>query len=625
MKPNNLTVFELFERQQRYVVPLFQRPYVWSKDKQWIPLWEDISAKAEEIINSQRYNHREPSNHFMGAIVLNPIKTSGLEVTAKSIIDGQQRLTTLQIILFALRDFMQANKNEELLQTIELHTENNCKKEHPVERYKVWPTNFDRPDFENIFSVGSPEKLKEIYTPAQQKSSRRPLTYPTLVSAYLYFYESIQAFVNVDNNDDGTFTKEDQTERLSALAEAFKRHLEIVTIDLDENDNPQTIFETLNFRGEPLLPSDLLRNFVFLEATRSKAKVEELYHEYWQEYDQIGTNLSPNFWKELEQQGRIKRQRMELFVFHYLVYRSGKDIFISQLYKDFRDWWEDEKPNVEEELACLKQHSRIFREFYQPDPGTRKGIFLGRLRRMDISTMYPLLLFLFSQDAQVLPEVELQGMLLDLESYVVRRMICGLTTKNYNNIFLTLLNTLRKEETLSRKTLSDLLLAYNSDSNRWPDDKLLEERWLTRDVYHGLGFRAKIVLEAINLQLKSNKQEDIPLPSNLTLEHLMPQGWQDTVYPLPPAVDEAERVRLKERRTMLMQTFGNLTLLTQALNAAISNGPFEAKLEEIRRHSLLRLNSELLKPHKAGHWTEEDIHTRGENLFKIASQIWPHP
>ena len=350
MKPSNLTVFELFERQQRYVVPLFQRPYVWTKEKQWIPLWDDISTKAEEIINSQRFSRREPSNHFMGAIVLNPIKTSGLQVTAKSIIDGQQRLTTLQIIMFALRDFMVASNQPDLLPTIELHTENQCKMEQPVERFKVWPTNSDRKVFEAIFSAGSPEKLKAAFPPVRQKRHQHPDPPPGLMAAYLYFYKSIQAFVNVDNNDDGVFTPEDQAERLTALVEAFKRHLEIVTIDLDEHDNPQVIFETLNFRGEPLLPSDLIRNFVFLEATRSKTNVEDLYNKYWLFYDQPGPRGKLNFWREQEKQGRIQRQRIELFVFHYLVYRTSSEVFITRLYQEFRDWWMGEQRQVEDRV-----------------------------------------------------------------------------------------------------------------------------------------------------------------------------------------------------------------------------------------------------------------------------------
>lgn len=625
MKPSNLTVFELFERQQRYVVPLFQRPYVWTKDKHWIPLWDDISNKAEEIINSQRFNHREPSNHFMGAIVLNPIKTSGLQVTAKSIVDGQQRLTTLQIIMIALRDFMVATNQTDLLPTIELHTENQCKMEQPVERYKVWPTNADRRVFETVFSSGSPEKLKTAFPPVRQRWHRYDDPPPSLMAAYLFFYDSIRAFINVDNNDDGNLTTEDQSERLTALVEAFKRHLEIVTIDLDEHDNPQVIFETLNFRGEPLLPSDLIRNFVFLEATRNKANVEELYKNYWYAYDQPGPNGEINFWKEEEKQGRILRQRIELFVFHYLVHRTSGEIFITRLYQEFRDWWNREPRQVEAELKSLQRHSALFQKFYRPDSETRTGIFLRRLRLLDVTTIYPLLLYLLSHDAQTLSPTELEGMLIDLESYLMRRLVCGLTTKNYNNVFLSLLRNLQKTERLDRAALRNLLKGLTGDSARWPDDKDFEQSWLIRDVYHGLGARAKIVLEAIDLQLMTSKQEQVHLTGALTLEHLLPQGWQEKDYPLPAAPDEKTRTIQAERRAMLMQTFGNLTLLTQALNSSISNGAFDAKLAEIRRHSLLRINGEFLNQHITGQWTEDDIHARGKALFNIAKQIWAYP
>ena len=105
MKPANLTVLELFQKQQRYVVPLFQRQYIWSQEKQWEPLWDDILFKANQILEQAVGQHQQINNHFLGAIVLSPIKTAGLQMWAKSIIDGQQRLTTMQIILIALRDY----------------------------------------------------------------------------------------------------------------------------------------------------------------------------------------------------------------------------------------------------------------------------------------------------------------------------------------------------------------------------------------------------------------------------------------------------------------------------------------------------------------------------------------
>ncbi|MEI8132884.1 MAG: DUF262 domain-containing protein [Leptolinea sp.] len=624
MKPNNITVFELFERQQRYVVPLFQRPYVWTKEKQWIPLWEDISTKAEEIINSQRYNHREPNNHFMGAIVLNPIRTSGLQVTAKSIIDGQQRLTTLQIILIALRDFMCAIKIDDLLSTIKLHTENNCKLEHPVERYKVWPTNDDRVEFEAIFNAGSPENINAKYPPVRRKGHHKPDPSPPLISAYLYFYESIQSFVNVDSNEDGEFTPEDQAERLSALVGAFKRHLEIVTIELDENDNPQMIFETLNFRGEPLLPSDLIRNFVFLEATRGGAKVEDLYHQYWQFYDQRGPDGGINFWKAQEKQGRIQRQRIDLFVFHYLVYQTVGEIFITRLYQEFHDWWSREPRQVEAELKSLQSHSLLFQQFYKPDLNTRVGIFLRRLRLLDVTTVYPLLLYLLSRDRVTLPQSELEAMLIDLESYLVRRLVCGLTTKNYNNIFLSLLRNLQKAERLDQAALRSLLTGLTGDSARWPSDREFETAWLSRPVYLQLGHRTRMILEALDLQMRTNKQEEAYRNlEKLTIEHLMPQAWQEN-YPLSEGLSTEEKIHATVNRENLLHTLGNLTLLTFVLNDSINNGPFTKKYSEITKQSELRLNADLLNLTQPLVWNEDAILKRGQKLYSVAINIWPH-
>jgi uncharacterized protein with ParB-like and HNH nuclease domain len=107
MRPSKMTIYELFETQRRYVVPLFQRPYVWDRERQWEPLWDDISSKAVQVYEN-RTEKRPLSSHFLGAAVISQIQTFGRQVTARQIIDGQQRLTTLQVLLIALRDFAQA-------------------------------------------------------------------------------------------------------------------------------------------------------------------------------------------------------------------------------------------------------------------------------------------------------------------------------------------------------------------------------------------------------------------------------------------------------------------------------------------------------------------------------------
>lgn len=631
MKPNSLTVFELFERQQRYVVPLFQRPYVWSRERQWEALWEDIAAKADEVLNNQRHNHREPSKHFLGAIVLNPIKTSGLQVTAKSIIDGQQRLTTLQVILVALRDLMKRHSQTDLLSDIEIHTENRVKMEQPFERYKVWPTNADRAVFESIFECGSPEALREKYPPVRKKWKRKYEPNPRLMDAYLYFYEALSSYLlSTDGEDitDESDPNEILADRIRVVVEAFKRHLQIVTIDLDEQDNPQVIFETLNYRGEPLLPSDLIRNYVFLEATSRKADVQSLYDQYWLPYDAAGTKKEPNFWKEQESQGRRLRQRIDLFVFHYLVFKTEHEIHITRLYQEFRDWWRSENDrSVEEELRSLQEYSRLFKTLYQPEDESRMGMFKRRLRRLDITTVYPLLLLLMGEKSNPAGKHDLEEMAVDLESFLVRRLVCGLTTKNYNNVFLSLLRNLRKSEDTSPAHLRELLLEPTGDSARWPDDGEFKAAWLSRPLYAAAGSgRTRMILEALDLQLTTRKQEKVHLSGSLTVEHVLPRSWKEVPdsWPLAPAAGISNEQATAERDNIL-HTIGNLTLLTNALNPSVSNSAFAKKRPEIALQSALRLNSYFQTVSDPEVWSEAQIIERGERLFETALKVWPYP
>lgn len=631
MKPTTLTIFELFERERRYIVPLFQRPYVWSQDRQWEPLWEDIVTKADEILEQSDNDYRQLRNHFLGAVVLNQIKTFGRQVSAAEVIDGQQRLTTLQVLLVALRDFIRATGQDSLNSTLGKLTNNNGRLDQKYEQYKVWPTTTDRGVFEAVFEAGSPDALIAKFPQERIKYTRRYTPRPRLVDAYLYFYQAISAYTA--STDDNETDNEDAAastisiDRLEALIEALTRYLELVVIELEERDDPQIIFETLNARGEPLLPSDLIRNFVFLEATRRGDDVDRLYNTYWHSFDESG-NGSGNTWKTIERQGRLTRPRIDLFFFHYLIYQTDNDLLITHVFQEFRDWWNRLQPKVEDELKKLKLHANVFQSLFEADSASRRGVFAKRLRILDTSTMYPLLLFLLGEKKDDLPEAERDQIITYLESYVVRRMICGLTTKNYNRVFLTLLRDLRKADHVSSSEVARLLLNLQGDTVRWPTDEEFRQCWLTNPVYQTLTTRrVAMVLEALDLQLHTSKQEQLHITAPLSVEHVMPQTPSDDDWPLPIADEADEQTRLDAlaRRTQLTQTFGNLTLLTQALNSSISNGPFVNKQPEITKQSLLRLNAYFQQFSNGGQWTEEAIIQRGEELFKLAQVIWLRP
>jgi hypothetical protein len=626
MKPDNLTIFGLFERQQRYVVPLFQRQYVWTREKQWEAFWEDIVDKAEQVLAKGVY-HPDINRHFLGALVLNSERPEGFQVPIKLIVDGQQRITTMQIVMLALRDFAKSFGETSIVNDLELLTCNRISNIREEEKYKIWPTNADQEIFVKLFQAGSIDHVKFQFPLYLPLGSSKPEPRPTLAEAYIFFYEMIKEYVN---QDEETSFAEDESEkhspkeRLQAVYDGFLKLMEVVSIDLDEKDNPQVIFESLNYLGEPLLPSDLIRNFVFLEANRRGVPVKRLYTNYWYDYDRPGGHDQPGFWKVEEKQGRIKRPRLDLFVFHYLSSVRCEELIITRLYKEFQTWWKS-TPNrsVEEELVTLQKFSKIFARFIESDGSTRLDIFIERLRALDMSTVYPLLLFLLGEEAKCTQD-ELNGIALDIESFLVRRLVCGLTLKNYNKIFLALLSHIHKSSEIKREQIQRLLIDPVGETGRWPNDDEFRSKWLSQPVYRTIRSRIPMLLLALDRQMTSSKQEQVIVGSKLTVEHILPQKYSEKDYPFlgGTGLDETQ---LRLERNDLIHTIGNLTLLTSALNVKISNGPFKDKKPEIAQQSALRLNVYFQNLELGNRWNENNIRERGEQLFEIALKVWPYP
>ena len=617
------------------MVPLFQRPYVWNQETQWKPLWEDVAAKADEVFQYETDEAYPIRKHFLGAVVMAQVKTFGKQIAAMDLIDGQQRLTTLQILLCTLRDYAKVHQYEGSLKTLDRLTENTCELDTDTERYKVWPTTGDRNDFERVYAAGSAAKVEAAYPLQYAKYARKPSPRPRLVDAYLYFAREITnhcmenstaSTQEVDAESEADPQNDETKQRLSALIRAVTRYLEIVTIELEDGDDPQVIFETLNARGERLLPSDLLRNFVFLEATRRREDVPKLYATYWSAYDAGSSH--DGFWKQQQVQGRLKQPRLDLFIFHYLTAQTKREIPIKHLYQEFRDWWLKNRSVVEEGLKDLQTASVAYHDFLSPKGTSRLNIFCQRLKTLDVGTIYPILLMLTATQSEKVSAADLPQMFSDLESYLVRRYVCGLTTKNYNNIFLSLLKKLSEENTIDRAALRTALSNLQGDTAKWPSDNEFEQAWLTSPIYRELGSRrTSLILEALDLQLETAKQEQLHIVSDLTVEHVLPQSWSHVAWPFH---DEDNIIVASDdgdiyRRDRLLHTFGNLTLLTQPLNSSISNGSFAKKRPEITKQSKLQMNAYFQNFQPADPWNEKTIQVRGKALFQTALQIWPAP
>ena len=197
-----------------------------------------------------------------------------------------------------------------------------------------------------------------------------------MVEAYIFFRECIQEFfVSSSNGEAPPAADEELAIRLEECFQALKNALQVVTIDLDKDDDAQVIFETLNARGEPLLPADLLRNFIFLRAARNSEPVEELYEQYWERFDE-------NFWRKEIKQGRLLRPRSDLFIQHFLASRQTYDIPIRHLYVEYKFWIERNKPfeSVADELAELARQGDDFRRIIEPKK-ERSFVFSRKVSR----------------------------------------------------------------------------------------------------------------------------------------------------------------------------------------------------------------------------------------------------
>ena len=657
MKAGPVTVRELLENRQRFCVPIYQRHYVWTRDKQWEPFWNDVRTKAIERLNGRERRF----SHFMGAVVLEARGgTSSKQVTSFQVVDGQQRLTTFQLYLAAARDYAKHAGFEGTVDQIEGYLVNdrqNLMEDPYIEKFKVWPTKYDRELFQDIV-MGGRSELRKKYGQHFYKGFDKIYEYrtiPKLLGAYGFFFDRIKHAVESDDLDDDfaeTIEAEEKADtgddscsktadrmvlecRLDALWEALIEEFKIVEIRLEEGDDAQVIFETLNERGEPLLAADLVRNNIFHRADARREPAEELFDRYWKDFEDP-------FWSIIEKQGRYNKVRIEFFLANFIAGKVAGEVTLSKLFSEYKAFLKVQGNkshggyvSVAAELQDLVAYGKVYRRLLERDSSDPLGHFAKLLHPWDVTTVYPLVLRLWIEDE--LDEIEKKECLSVLLTFIVRRAICGLTTKNYNKFFLSALRHLEAKG-FSSGNLATFLIGQTSESARFPSDREFERSWTSAPMY-GLRLtplRVRRVLEAIERAKRQKFHETDQLSSNLSVEHILPSDWAEH-WPLLDgeqptreenwqamfATEENDtRVGQIVRRCRLVNTFGNLTLLSMPLNSSVSNGPFSAKREALNEHSLLVMNREITKEEK---WGEDQICERGGKLFEVAKGLWPYP
>ncbi len=594
----------IFLQPQRLIVPLFQRPYVWGRENQWEPLWEDVQRLTERSLSDP---NREVEPHFLGAVVLQQVQKSTGSLQQRVVIDGQQRLTTLQILLDALHAELLAVDAVKSARRVEsLVANDDTYWEQKDDRFKVWPTNRDRAAFNAVMAATPPVAYDQL----EHRGAR-------LVEAHRFFAERARAWLRAAG-------PEPVLNRAAAVEKTVRDHLQLVVIDLKAEENAQEIFETLNARGSQLTAADLIKNFVFQRVAEAGVPVEAAYESHWREFETA-------FWEAEISAGRAKQPRVSLFLNHWLIAQTGEEVVAREVFARFKQYASSDaaKP-MDALLERIHRAAGVYRAFVYDSLSTtgaldRRGMFAYRTSVLESEVIKPLVLALLDPEQAPIPEPELHKAFNVIESWLVRRMLVRATSKAYNGIVADLVKLARStDRAVVGTTLEQSLRSQTGDSRYWPDDDEVRRELTELPAYTRIGRgRLRMVIEAIEDHLRGWSGTARGLGGErvgrgtLNIEHILPRRWQ-AHWPLTSGVrDEAERDRL-------LHTLGNLTLLTGRLNSTVSNGPWAGKREALQAHDVLVLNRDLLK--SAGDtWADDAIRARTARLVDVVLAIWPVP
>ena len=593
MEVNIANLLTLFQGQVSYRIPQFQRPYAWREQVQWKPLWEDVEDIASTVLNNKSDGTIKP--HFLGAIVLQRQKSKANEVKKILVVDGQQRLTTLQLLIKATEQTFRSQ--DDTIRADQL-------RELTANRQRHWGGDSDCETKIRQSNLNDQKAFQEAMRDPSNDGQRRW----AISQAYSFLEGRVEIWLDSK--------PQYRTARADAIEETLTRHLQIAVIDLDKDEKPHIIFETLNARGEPLRQSDLVKNTVMYEANvvDNPNKARDL----WGMFD------SDNWWREETGEAQ-NRTHLDRFLNYWVTIRALREVSPDRVASVFRNYIETRnKPGQQSPIEDVATDIRNTGKTYKDLEKIRvQGIetFLERMKTLKLGVIMPVLLWLYTSGV---PRAKVLRSIDALESYLVRRTLCGLRSADLHKVVIALLTLLKRPPTENRGPADSTIISYlssqTSDGQLWPTNRMLRDR-LTSSPMQGNNSRKTMILETVEEHLRGDGSENRVPSRNLTLEYIMPKTWQ-THWPLPPGRlnrDEAEVVRNEAQRNI-----GNLTLTTEKLNASLSNGPWDEKRLTLANHGSLFLNKTLLG-NTPETWDEAAIESRSQFLAEKISEIWLPP
>lgn len=566
MQAGETTLNKLLNTSRQFIVPIFQRNYSWQKN-QYEQLWLDILRASK---------FKEKQNHFIGSIVYIDMGTPAGRPQQLLLIDGQQRLTTISILLCAIKDYVQKfNLETKLINLAKIKNQFLYNSDEIDEdKYKLLLNVQDKETYIKLID-------NTIFT------VNKPAT--NIIKCYEFFYERIEDFIKQHGQIDEIY------------AGIFK--LSLVSISLDkDSDNPQMIFESMNSTGKDLSQTDLLRNYLLMDLTPEKQT--RLYKTYWKSMEELfGEDIYKN-----------DVNKFDYFIRDFLTLKSdtGYICKINNVYENFKRYYLDNNCEKFAVLRDLFTYAKYYAciDLLQENDDELK-LYWQEFKKLDSHVVYPFLLKLYDDySRQILIKEDFKKILQVVISYLWRRAICEIPTNSLSKTFATLYQAVDKDDYVNSVIKA---FVFKSSYKRFPSDYEVREKLQTKDIYH---FRLrKYLLEALE---NYYHKEPIDLnTANYTIEHIMPQNIEHNLSWQQMLGEDWQEVH-----SLYLHSLGNLTIT--GYNAEMSNKSFVEKVngESGFKHSHLKLNESIAQ---CDVWNKKAIQRRTNILTDIILKIWKYP
>ncbi|ANF31313.1 hypothetical protein A0130_06200 [Leifsonia xyli] len=610
MQANTYPLSQILLPDRRYLIPTFQRDYEWTREGQWELLFEDLEATSDRLLDVRTSGLSGPellgkealvSPHFLGAVVVATVLSPTGGITLRSVIDGQQRLTTTQLLVRGVLDILTEQGSPKQHQLRDMVHNKHYLVVAAEDKFKLWPRRNDRKIWPTAMEDAAPAYSQQDHLYLQARA---------------FFAQKARDYVTVDDVVERI--------RLDALADSLSTLFKLVVIDLDDNDDAQVIFEVLNGRQTPLSAIDLVKNLLFLRGELASDDVETLYDRYWAHFDEA-------WWKEEVGRGHAQRGRRDVLLSVWLTAVTGKEASVSHLYAEARSYLSD-GPSTQEVLEQLAAYASAYEAIYAHINVPQKDLRLAyeRIRQLEITTAVPLLAWLRTLPEEALSSSDHVRAVRAIESWALRRAFLGLQTRGYGT-YLTRVLSAAKAASEARTNVADAVIeSLTRGALTWPTDRDVSEAFHSNRYYGYIGqARLALLLSAIDTHLRADDPHQPAASidySSLQIEHVMPQSWEEH-WPIlidnrAAARDESDPVWINasEERNRAVNRIGNLTLVTGSFNGHLSNSGWDTKRSEFAKQHTLVINFSIAD---AATWDEGHIARRAAGLALAATEIWP--